>query len=275
MSPTKTANSDTKKVFWHKGTCSRTFFFLLNREFDHLKDIEERAADALAGGVLRKGFQCGMIWGAALGAGAEAYRKSENLDRAIDLAMNTTQQLVASFANRTHTVNCRDITETDFSKKLQMANYLLFKAKSCFDLAADWAPEAIDAAHIGLSMKPPRSHKPLSCASEVVRKMGANAERQAMVAGFAGGLGLSGYTCGALSAAIWMSSIDWCQQHPRKMADTNPMAKKTYQRFQAVTDSNVLCHKICGRRFKSIDDHAEYIDQGGCAELIDALAKAT
>lgn len=36
-------------------------------------EFEERAADPLAGGV-QYGYQCGMVWGAALAAGAQAYR---------------------------------------------------------------------------------------------------------------------------------------------------------------------------------------------------------
>ena len=44
-----------KRAFIKNGTCSRTFFFLLNREFGHLKEDEERAIDPLAGGILQQG----------------------------------------------------------------------------------------------------------------------------------------------------------------------------------------------------------------------------
>ncbi len=276
MGPTKTVKRDTKKVFWQMGTCSRTFFYLLNREFGHSIEVEEHAADPLAGGVMRKGFQCGMIWGAALAVGTEAYRNTKDLDQAVELAIVTTQKLVTSFKERTHTVNCREITDTDFSKKFQMAKYLLFKAKPCFDLAENWAPEAIEAACAGLSMEPARlSRNPLSCATEVARKMGATDEQAAMVAGFAGGLGLSGQACGALAAAIWMNSMEWSKAHPQKMATSNPAAERTFKKFIEVTGAEVLCHKLCGRRFNSIDEHSEYIEQGGCAKLIEALAKVT
>ena len=36
--------------------------------------LEEHAAAPLAGGIMQHGYQCGMIWGAALAAGAQAYR---------------------------------------------------------------------------------------------------------------------------------------------------------------------------------------------------------
>jgi len=43
---------DARKVFWEKQTCSRTFFFLLNRAFDELREKQELAAAPLAGGIL-------------------------------------------------------------------------------------------------------------------------------------------------------------------------------------------------------------------------------
>ena len=58
--------------------------------------------------------------------------------------------------------------------------------------------------------------RPLSCASEVAGKMGASDEEMTMVAGFAGGIGLSGNACGALGAAIWMKTLAWCREHPGK-----------------------------------------------------------
>ena len=44
---------------------------------------------------------------------------------------------------------------------------------SCFKLAGKWAPDAITAAYEGLSIEKKGSDEsPVSCASEVVRKMG-------------------------------------------------------------------------------------------------------
>ena len=58
--------------------------------------------------------------------------------------------------------------------------------------------------------------QPVSCSCEVARKMGASDEEMVMVAGFAGGLGLSGNGCGALSAAIYLDTLAWCRKHPGK-----------------------------------------------------------
>jgi len=54
---------DASKVFRKLRTCSRTFFHILNREFGHPKELEELAADSLAGGILQQGQQCGSYPG--------------------------------------------------------------------------------------------------------------------------------------------------------------------------------------------------------------------
>ena len=77
---------DASKVFRKLRTCSRTFFHILNREFGHPKELEELAADSLAGGILQQGQQCGMLWGASLAVGGEAYRKCTDQNEAICVA---------------------------------------------------------------------------------------------------------------------------------------------------------------------------------------------
>ena len=208
MNDSKANPQDTKKVFWKLGTCSRTFFYLLNREFGCPIETEERAADPLAGGIMQRGHQCGMLWGSALAVGVEAFRYSDKLSHAIGIAITATQHVMESFTKRAGSVNCRDITDTDFLNKFEMVKYLLFKARHCYILAEKWAPEAIQSATEGLSRGQIDSPRlAISCASEVVKKMGGSDEEMVMVAGFAGGLGLSGNACGALSAAIWMNTL--------------------------------------------------------------------
>ena len=272
----KVIKRDTKKVFRKLGTCSRTFFYILNREFDYPKETEERAADPLCGGLMQKGHQCGMLWGSALAVGAESFRRSDNRDQAIGIAITATGHLIESFSKRAKSVNCRDITGCDFSSKISMAKYF-FSGRfiSCFKLAEKWAPEAIQSANEGLSHEQTDFLQlPISCASEVAKKMGASDEEMVMVAGFAGGLGLSGNACGALSAAIWMNTLAWCRIHPGKSANPNPNAINTLKAFYGATDSEILCHKISGQCFKTIDDHTEFIKNGGCDKLINVLTRA-
>ena len=90
-----------KRTFLKKGTCSRTFFYLLDREFSHPRDEEEKAIDPLAGGILQQGYQCGMLWGASMAAGAEAYRRNEDPDQSTAITILATQHIMTSFENRT------------------------------------------------------------------------------------------------------------------------------------------------------------------------------
>lgn len=276
MNDSKPILKGTKRVFLKKGTCSTTLFHILNREFGYPLETEERAADPLAGGIMQQGYQCGMLWGSSLAVGAESFRRSNDRGQAISMAITATQHLMESFSNRAKSVDCSDITNADFKSKLSMAKYMLSgKFISCFKLADKWAPEAVQSATQGLSHEQTDLPQlPISCASEVAKKMGASDEEMVMVAGFAGGLGLSGNACGALGAAIWMNTLAWCRKQTGKSAMSNPNAEKTLEAFFGATDYEFLCHKISGQRFKTIDDHTEFIKNGGCDKLINVLARS-
>lgn len=265
-----------KRAFIKKGTCSRTFFFILNREFGHPKDEEERALDPLAGGIMQQGYQCGMLWGAAMAIGAESFRRSKNQGQAIALSIKATQHMMESFVNRTDSIECEDITKTDFNNKWSFAKYMLSgKFVSCFTLAGKWAPEAVKAAIEGLSIENSETAEhAISCATEVVKEMGGSEEEMLMVAGFAGGLGLSGNACGALSAAIWKTSLDLVRKENRKPSYNDPASEEILAKFHEETEYKMECKDICGKKFTSIDEHTEFINNGGCKKLIHELAKS-
>jgi C_GCAxxG_C_C family probable redox protein len=278
MNNSKTIQQGTKRLFLKLGTCSRLFFYILNREFGYPIETEERAADPLAGGIMQRGHQCGMLWGSALAVGAESFRRHDDRGQAIGVAITATQHLMESFSKRAKSVNCRDITGCDWSSKISMVKYF-FSGRfiSCFKLAEKWAPEAIQSATEGLSHEQTDLPQlPTSCASEVAKKMGASDEEMVMVAGFAGGLGLSGNACGALSAAIWMNTLAWCgkQIDSNKSPFRNPNATNTLKAFYGATDSKILCHEISGQCFKTIHDHTEFMKNGGCDKLINVLARS-
>lgn len=265
----------TKRLFVKLGTCSRTLCYILNREFGHMKEPEERALDPLAGGIMTQGYQCGMLWGASLALGAESFRRCPDQDKAIALSIKATQYIMESFINRTQSADCLDITDCNWSSKTSIAKYFVTgKVVSCFKLMERWAPEAVRAAYEGLSYDQSElPDKCMSCASEVAKKMGATDEEMVMVAGFAGGLGLSGNACGALGAAIWMNTLALCKEQPGKSFMTNPDATRLQERFLAVTDYKFLCTKITDQEFSTLDDHTEFIKQGGCEKVINTLAQ--
>ncbi len=270
-----------RKVFWQCKSCSQAMFHLLNHEFDNYKESEEKASFSLAGGIAQKGHQCGMLWGSALAVGAESFRRNSEKSEAIAAAITATQHLTESFQKRTQNINCRDITKIEWDNKFKNIIYTIkvmmrgIVYSPCFNLIVRWTPEAIQAANKGLSDKKNYNQPCMNCASEVVKKMGASDEEAVMVAGFAGGFGLSGNACGALSAVIWYKMLDDSKKNPGKPAEmyNNPETSKILRAFYIQTDSEMLCNKISGKQFKTIDDHSEYLRSGGCEKLIDALAK--
>lgn len=271
----KKAKNDARKVFRQKGTCSQTFYYLLNREFGNLSNADERAVDPLAGGIVQRGYQCGMLWGTALAIGAEAYRRFPERDKAIAVAVKATWLAMQSFVTRTASPNCREITRCNFRNPVSIAGYMLSgRFRYCYKLAEEWSPEAIDSAREGLAgdqeMLPA---EPVSCASLVIQKMGGSDEDMVKVAGLAGGMGLSGEGCGALGAAIWLRSKQFYLENPGRGTMFNPEARKTLQEFLNVTGSELLCRKICGRSFASLEEHSEFVRSGGCDEIIEALSK--
>ena len=266
-------SNDTKKQFRKLGSCSHTLFYILNREFGYENKLEGRAADPLAGGILQQGYQCGMLWGASLAVGAECYRRFGNTDVAIGVAVKATQLVIKSFLEKEESIECGDITECNWSSKLSMAKYFFTgKFLSCFNLAEEWAPEAIKAAYEGLT--PNNNNYPnkcVSCASEIVKNMGGTDEEIVMVAGFAGGLGLSGSACGALSASIWKKHLELCKLNS-KTSYRIPNADEKMEIFYALSNYEIECSAITGKQFNSIEEHSSYIENGGCSSILEELA---
>ena len=265
--------NDTKELFRSLGACSHTYFHLINREYGNINRIEERASDSLAGGIYQQGYQCGMLWGASLGTGAEAFKRFDSTDQAITAAINTTKHVMKSFMKRTGSIECADITDCDWSSKISMAKYFFSgKFLSCFKIAEEWTPEAIEAVEEGLSAEwPEMKNGCANCASLVAEKMGASDEEKVTVAGFAGGLGLSGNGCGALAAAIWIKNIDRCKKSD-KSSYKDPEQENRMNQFLEASGYEILCSEITGEKFNTPDEHSVFINKGGCKKIIETLA---
>ena len=272
---TKRAKLKVKRTFLKKGACSHTFFYILNREFGHAREYEERAVDPLAGGIVQQGYQCGIIWGACMALGTEAYHRNSNLDKTIGTTIKATQHMIKSFVDRAKCIDCEEITNCNWSNKWSIAKYFFSgKFYGCFKLAEKWAPDAIQAAHEALALdQSDLPQQSVSCASEVVKRMGGTDEEAAMVAGFAGGLGLSGNGCGALAAAIWKIILELVKKDSWKYTMSDPVTEGIINKFYETTDYKMECHEICGKKFNSIEEHSEFIKNGGCEKLINVLSQ--
>jgi hypothetical protein len=230
----------------------------------------------LAGGIMQHGYQCGMIWGAALAAGAQAYRLFGPGPQAETGAIMATQRLVESFrAQNTH-IDCFEITDIDKSSStMQMINYFLIKGGTigCVRMAASYAPVAFDEISAALSEEHVEAlSPPVSCAAMLAQKMGASEMHTVMAAGLAGGIGLCGGACGALGAAIWIGGMNSLNEEGGKIEFHSPRAMAAVERFLKCTDYEFECSEIVGRKFENVGDHAGFMRNGGCTEIIEVLA---
>jgi len=268
-------HQDTKFVFIQKGTSSQTFYYLLNEAFGNALPVEEKAASTLARGMAREGRQCGQLWGATLAVGAEAYHQGENRAHSTFLAIDTARQLLTSFEKYSGAINCKEISHTDFKARQSSLKYLVGgKAITCLKLADQWAPEAIKIAKNALLSPPkPSGDSCHSCSAMVLRQLGASETEAIMVAGFAGGLGLSGQTCGALGAVIWYKALLYLRQNPDKKTAPLVLSETLFKAFSEKSQGETQCRVLSGRTFTSAKEHSQFMAQGGCRQWLDALCK--
>ena len=252
---------------------------VVDASFDHPMQVEEKAAMPLAGGVANMGYQCGMLWGAALAAGAQSYRQYGPGPQAEAEAILASQKLIEAF--RTHTkneINCMEISHLNLQGNMGLVSILKFFIKggpiACFRMAAKYAPDAFNETVSAFSEKHIEApSQPVSCATMLAKQIGASDMPAVMAAGFAGGIGLSGGGCGALGAAIWLIGM----KRPVELDGLNysgTWVNDTIEKFLESSEYEFECSKIIGREFESVDDHAEYLRNGGCSKIIEALAVA-
>lgn len=252
---------------------------VVDGSFDHTLEPEESAAGPLMGGFMNYGYQCGMLWGATLAAGAEAYQRYGTGSGAETAAMLAAEKLVETFrARNKNECNCLEITEMNFrGKNGAFPKKFLLKGGPlyCFLLSAGYAKEAADDIDTALSKNPMEAHAcPTSCTAMLIQRMGGSDMHAVMAAGYAGGIGLSGGACGALGAAIWMLGMNCIEEGVGdQLWDSEVFqswAADMIDRFIS-TAGEFECTEIVGRGFENIDDHASYLRDGGCSEVIEAL----
>jgi hypothetical protein len=251
---------------------------VLDRAFEHPLDLEEKATSPFAGGIMQHGYQCGMIWGAALAAGAEAYRRYGTGPKVETAAIEAAQRVVEAFRTRHGEINCLEITDIDKSSSTwEMINFFIIKGGTigCFRMSAWYAPLAFDVIDSALSeSKAGQKSLPVSCAAMLIRKMGGSDRHAVMASGLAGGIGLCGGACGALGAAIWVRGMEIAMEEGGKVEYRDPRTQAVIDRFLEHTEYAFECSEIVGRTFKDVEDHAAYLREGGCSALIEALAGA-
>ena len=255
---------------------------VVDRSFDHPLAVEEKAVEPLMGGLMNYGYQCGMVWGVALAAGAQAYRLRAPGSQAEAEAIVAAQRLVSIFrASNKNEFNCMEISELNLRGEIQALPVLKFFLKGgpigCLRMAAKYAPIAfneINATFAELSIQAPTP--PVSCTALLAKHAGLSEKHTTMMAGLAGGIGLCGGGCGALGAAIWVLGMDLLKNG---LEGSLWESKEFQTKVAALIDTFVQtaggleCTEITGREFEDIEDHASFLHAGGCSEVIKIIAE--
>jgi hypothetical protein len=101
---------------------------------------------------MNQGYQCGMLWGATLAAGARAYRLLGPSPQAETAAIIAAQKLVESFCTRAGNINCLEITETNLKSKMGLLKLMIKGGPiTCMRLAIGYALEAYSEINAALS----------------------------------------------------------------------------------------------------------------------------
>ncbi len=246
---------------------------VVDSSFDHPLQIEEKATMPLAGGIMNQGYQCGMLWGAALAAGAEAYRLHGPGEQAETEAIIASQRCVESFHVKHNNVNCLEITEINLNNKLGVLKLFLKGGPvKCTRMIVGYAPIAFSEINTAFDEKQIETPStPVSCAAMLAQKMGLSDMHTVMTAGFAGGIGLSGGGCGALGAAIWILGMNLRKEGLGNKA-INSRISDLIDKFIKNANYELECSEIVGRKFENIEEHAAYLRNGGCSKIIEMLA---
>ena len=222
---------------------------------------------------MQHGYQCGALWGAAFAAGAQAHHLFGPGPKAEAGAVLACQKLVDAMQRNFKEINCAELTDTNWKKPSTVIKYFIkggtFK---CFGLVSRFSRLAFDEITKALSKTAiPEPGPPVSCTSFLVKKMGGSELQATMAAGLAGGIGLSGSGCGALGAAIWIGALNLLKEPKGKVSFSDPRLTAIVDKYLKVADYELECGEVVGRKFKDVSDHAAYIKDGGCAEIIEAL----
>ncbi len=243
---------------------------------------------------MHQGQACGHLWGAALSAGIRASQELDGEAAISAAALEATRRLTAALSEDGWAFTCFENTGCDFTSLGGKIKYMRSdKPKACGRKALVWANRAnsvIDdvlAEYGEKSEAGPCEKCTVACMSKIVGKTGHGAEEIPIVAGFAGGLGLSGNICGALAVGVFALSVSYYRDRDPDRRDSKMRAAfqelnlvesrlrklpSQLQRDFAERFGSTRCETIAGRKFSDADDHSSYMAAGGCRDVVQYVA---
>ena len=278
------------KEWWLRGvSCSEASFTTHNRCAGIEATLEEQASHLLSGGLMYQGDACGLLSGAVLSAGLQATRRFDDDATRSAATLHAAVRLAKAYPEISGAVDCREITGQSVVTLREKAQYMREgKARQCGRLLMKWANRADSVIDQALSEFEGCDPSPscTNCAVETFERIAKDDElarsRSTYVAGLAGGVGLLGRGCAALTVGILVLTLRHYAVRRSRRRDSRFLGSlhefglarfrrrpaRLLEEFEREFGSD-LCNDIVGRAFTSPSDHASFIAEGGCSEVID------
>jgi len=269
-------------------SCSEASFTTHNRCAGIEAPLEEQASHLLSGGMMHQGNACGLLSGAILSAGLQATRRFDDDATRLAATMYAAVRLAEAYPEFSGAVNCREITGQSLITLTEKAHYMREgKARQCGRLFMKWANHAdtlIDEVLSEFEMRDP-SPSYVNCSTETFKRIASKEEiarsGSTYVAGLAGGVGLKGRSCAALTVGILVLTQRHYAARRNQRQDSRFMGTlhefgfasfrkrpaRLLEEFKREFGSD-LCSEIVGHPFTNPNDHASFIAEGGCHEII-------
>ena len=252
----------------------------------------EQAIHPFSGGFMHLGHACGLLTGAVLAAGFAARSRFDDEGTRSGAALHAAIQLARAYPEVAGSADCRDITGVSLASLGGRLRYVQRgNSRLCGRLHLKWAPAAqrlIDTALTEFGAR--GSAGPCAnCAVRTMRGLESSTRIKqgdaVLLAGFAGGIGLLGNVCGALTAGVFAMSAD--EQLGREQGNRDSRIRGSLEELAGASYRGAatrlrrgfvgqfgseLCVDIVGRRFQDAADHAAFIQQGGCENVTNFVA---
>lgn len=292
MPPTlkKKISRKLAKYWWLRCVaCSEASMTTQMRGFGFEKPVYEQAIHAFSGGFMHQGHASGLLTGAVLAAGFVAQPRFKDDKSKSGAILHTAVKLAREYPEHCGFINCREITEKDLTKLSGRISYFREGlGKMCGRLHLKWAPRAQELIERSLMNYEPKKSCS-NCATRTMQGLRVSSSLETLeptlMAGFAGGIGLSGNVCAALAAGVYTMTTNYQLSRRKKKRDSrfrgsfeelignNYRGSLTSIRLEFTEHfGSVLCLDILDRRFKNVEDHASFVDQGGCENVINFVS---
>ncbi len=271
-------SSQAVRTFLRTGMCSVALCRVLNKGFDHPLELEEKASELLAGGILSRGYQCGQVWGSAL---PRVRRRAGSWAR-VRMPRPRGRRRPAAHGDLPSSLR-------ELRLSLHHPRRLRRGGRRAVDQGRGpvLPQERLEVLPHGRAVRrrgvrrdrrrPFRGANRRSLPTSELRvPRGAEHGRLGSACGHGGRAcgrhraergRLRGAGSGALAPRHGRQGARGGQgrlQERQSPGADRPVRGETGSRFE--------CADIVGRRFESIDDHAAFLRDGGCANLIELLA---